>query len=142
MAKLLKQLLLVSFQDHFVRSREKGSGKEGSELPSGQTAQPCKAGHQPNSPQDPHLPQADTNAAGRPQYGIGLAARFYSTRSQSHSAFRLTCTHHHPLYYLFLLQPLQASSKFPFIFNIYFRVLTPPGSLPRLAPIKSIPSFS
>lgn len=30
MAKLLKQLLLVSFQDHVVRSREEGSGREGS----------------------------------------------------------------------------------------------------------------
>lgn len=60
----------------------------------------------------------------------------------SHLDLRLAGPHHRPLCYRFPLQPLPASSKFPFIFNIRFRVLTPPGSLPRFASLTPTSSFS
>lgn len=74
MAKLLKQLLVVSSQDYFVRRRD-GRGKEGSGLPRGQAAQPGTEGGSPTMPRMPTLfRQTDTSAAGRSRPCLGFAA--------------------------------------------------------------------
>lgn len=97
----------------------------------------------PAIPRIPALPrQTDTNAPGRPHYGLGLVAPFCPHLRQGHSASRPTCTLHHFLCCLFPLQPLSANSTFSFIFKLQFRMSTPPRSLLRFVPIRSISFFS
>lgn len=137
----------MPFQNRFVRSREEERGKEGSGPPGSRPAQPWDTGPPLRVPIRHRQTDRDTRSGPRssprsgPHSGVGLAAPS-ALLLASHLDLRLAGPHHQPLCYPFPLQPLAASSKFPIIFNIRFRGLTPPGSLPRFVFLTPTSSFS